>query len=140
MISSKERIALAHEYIKRAKAEENPSGNPLVAASKYLTAMEHIQSTAARIVSSLLCDKPSEAIFFLFQVKQKLAIYEERVALLLGAAREVGLEDTPLSASQSVEGIFNSAEDESVNDLLQKISLPSKSKDATHPTSGPLSM
>lgn len=132
MSSEAEIILLARECINRAKIEETPSGDPLVAAREYLTAMEHVQSAAARIASSFVINNPTEVAFFLCQVKKRLIGYEERVALLLGAAREMGLNDKPEPVEKTMEELFKLTETGDLDILLNNLQLPGSSRDATH--------
>lgn len=131
MSSEDERIALAKQCISRAVMEETPTGDPLAAAREYLTAMENIQAATASMVSSSLSDKPQEAAFLLFQVKQKLNVYEERVSLLLGAAQEMGFNDEPGKACPNMDELFKPAENVDVDALLSNLHLPGASEDTT---------
>lgn len=132
MSSEDERIALARQCINRAAVEETPTGDPLAAAREYLTAMENIQAATACLVSSSLSDKPQQVAFLLFQVKQKLRVYEERVSLLLGAAQEMGLNDESGKTPQSMEELFKPAENVDVDTLLSNLHLPGAPEDTTH--------
>ncbi|EPY29148.1 hypothetical protein STCU_04701 [Strigomonas culicis] len=86
-------IQYAGQLVELARREENPDGNPMTAARHYLTAMELIASTVNTIASTM--DNPDERKFFLFQIKSKLTIYQERVQLLLSVAEQTGLLDKP---------------------------------------------
>lgn len=115
-------LVLARQSINRAKMEEKPTGDPLIAARNYLTAMECIQAAAASVANSSL-QSSNERDFFLFQVKGKLAVYEERVKLLLGAAREMGLEDVP-QAEGGMSSLFGgSSATTDIDQLLRNLEV-----------------
>lgn len=122
MSSDNQNLQLARQCLDRARMEETPNGDPLVAARNYLTAMEYIQSSAAAMASSLRYQKDVD--YFLYEVKGKLAVYEERVRLLLGAAREMGLEDK-VENSAGMAGLFGGANQVADLDaLLRNITIP----------------
>lgn len=101
---SSETLSMAQQHIERARMEECPTGNPLVAARNYLSAMEYIQSAAVDMASTITSSK--ERDFFLYQVKGRLMVYDERVRLLLGAASEMGLDDVPEVTAGGMKGLF----------------------------------
>eukprot|EP00796_Vickermania_ingenoplastis_P004817 gene4817-3459_t len=119
-IVSQHNIYLAKQCVDRAKMEETPTGDPLVATRNYLSAMEYIQSAAASVAGAM--QDTQERDFFLYQVKSKLSIYEERVRLLLGAAREIGLVDEPEVVGMA--GLFGSNSPKGIDELLRDIDIP----------------
>lgn len=122
MSSENHNLQLARQCLDRARMEETPTGDPLVAARNYLTAMEYIQSSAAAMASSLRNQK--DADFFLYQVKGRLSTYEERVRLLLGAAREMGLVDkveNPAGMAGLFGGVHHTTD---LDSLLRNVAIP----------------
>ncbi|CAD2222791.1 hypothetical protein AGDE_15969 [Angomonas deanei] len=91
MSSGVQNLQYAAQLMEQAREEEREDGNPLSASRFYLTAIELVMSTATEVARQI----PDEAQrkFFLFQVKSKISVYQERVSLLLQVARESGLID-----------------------------------------------
>nr|CCC95283.1 unnamed protein product [Trypanosoma congolense IL3000] len=86
-----ERFEVAENFVRRARAEETPEGNPLIAARNYLTAMEIIVKVCNEYAGSLV----EKRRFFLYQMRHRLEVYSSRVRLLLQVAAEMGLDDSP---------------------------------------------
>ncbi|KEG13168.1 hypothetical protein DQ04_01171010 [Trypanosoma grayi] len=91
MAAFAERIRKAADFVNRARDEETPDGNPLVAARHYITAMEIIASVGDEVP---IKDANSRR-FFLYQLRQRMEMYYERAQLLLGVAEEAGTPDKP---------------------------------------------
>ncbi|EAN91393.1 hypothetical protein C3747_43g159 [Trypanosoma cruzi] len=85
------RVQQAADFIYRARQEETPDGNPLVAARNYITAMEIIAAVADEVPTKDV----NERRFLLHQLRQRMEMYYERAELLLGVAEESGLVDKP---------------------------------------------
>ncbi|CCW68342.1 unnamed protein product [Phytomonas sp. Hart1] len=93
MLSDMEGIQNAGRLIERARAEESPEGNPLVAARSYIDAMEIVVSTASKYAAAM--DNLVSRRAFLFQMRSRVELYYERAALLLQVAAELDLPDLP---------------------------------------------
>ncbi|RNF22894.1 uncharacterized protein Tco025E_03031 [Trypanosoma conorhini] len=91
MTALAQRVQQATEFICRARQEETPDGNPLVAARSYITAMEIIAAVADEVPTENI----SERRFLLYQIRQRMEMYYERAELLLGVAEDSGLVDKP---------------------------------------------
>ncbi|RNF07692.1 hypothetical protein TraAM80_03214 [Trypanosoma rangeli] len=85
------RVQQAKKFICRARQEETPDGNPLVAARNYITAMEIIAAVADEVPT----ENTYERRFLLYQIRQRMEMYYERAELLLGVAEDSGLVDKP---------------------------------------------
>lgn len=121
MSTEQHNLTLARQCLDRARMEETPTGDPLVGARNYLTAMEYIQAAAASVASSIKGAREQD--FFLYQVKGKLAVYEERVKLLLGAAREMSMPDDP-EAITGMSSLFTANSPSSIDELLRNMEIP----------------
>ncbi|EAN79614.1 uncharacterized protein TEOVI_000232700 [Trypanosoma equiperdum] len=99
MTTLEKRIEEASGLIYRARAEETPDGNPLVAARNYIAAMEIITNICKDVSPESDNDKDR---FFLFQVRQRMEVYQKRVQLLLSVAAEMGLDDIPEHVGNTV--------------------------------------
>ncbi|CCW63498.1 unnamed protein product [Phytomonas sp. EM1] len=93
MLKDLEGIQGAGKLIERARMEESPDGNPLIAARCYIDAMEIIVSTASRYAEAM--EDLESKLSFLFQMRSRVELYYERADLLLQVAAEMDLPDVP---------------------------------------------
>ena len=93
MLNDMKGIQDAGRLIERARDEESPEGNPLIAARCYIDAMEIVISTAARYAAAM--DDLASRRAFLSQMRSRVELYYERADLLLQVAAEMGLPDAP---------------------------------------------